>query len=221
LKQDLRSVLPEHTNIYIMYGATEASARLSCLDPARFDEKIDSIGTPIANVTMKVLDETGRELPAGKTGELVALGENIMQGYWKDPLLTAKVLDKNGYHTGDLGWKDEEGFFYLAGRRDNLLKVGGHRINPLEIEDCIMGSGFAVEVAVLGVVDKMLGNRLIGLVVAKGLEVTDENIFKFCAGALPPHKIPSEIRMVPKLPKKENGKIDRGACQKIIEGNRN
>ena len=86
---ELREVLPEHTQIYIMYGATEASARLTYLEPERYQQKIGSIGKPIPGVTLQILDEDGRQMPAGSTGELVASGSNIMQGYWKDQETTA------------------------------------------------------------------------------------------------------------------------------------
>ena len=122
LKEELRRVLPEHTKIYIMYGATEASARLTYLDPDYFQEKMDSIGRPIPGVRLRVLDIHGRELPVGDTGEIVASGPNIMQGYWQDEEATAKVLDENGYHTGDIGYRDGEGFFYVTARKDSTLR---------------------------------------------------------------------------------------------------
>jgi long-chain acyl-CoA synthetase len=165
IKQELRRVLPSHTLLYIMYGATEASARLSYLEPADFDRKIDSIGKAIPGVTLRVLGEDGSEMPIGEVGELTASGSNIMQGYWKDPETTARVLDHNGYHTGDLAHMDDEGYFYLVGRKDNLLKVSGHRINPQEIEDVMMESGLIVEVAVLGAPDRLKGNSLVAVAV--------------------------------------------------------
>ena len=150
VKQKLRQVLREHTQIYIMYGATEASARLTYLKPDRFESKIGSIGEPIPGVALRIMDEKGRELPAGEKGELVASGPNIMQGYWQDTVATAEVLDKTGYHTGDTGYKDEDGFFYVEGRKDNLIKVGGHRINPQEIEDALNHSAASMEPAASG-----------------------------------------------------------------------
>ena len=96
------------------------------------------------------MDKAGREVKAGQEGELVASGPNIMQGYWKDNEATAQVLDANGYHTGDIGYKDEDGFIYLSGRRDDLVKVGGHRINPREIEDILLATNLIIESAVLG-----------------------------------------------------------------------
>ncbi len=216
LKEELRRILPDHTRIYIMYGATEASARLSYLDPDRFEDKMDSIGEPIPGVTLKIFDEQGKEVPKGAVGELVASGPNIMQGYWRDPESTAKVLDGNGYHTGDLAYQDEEGFFFVQARKDNLLKVGGHRINPLEIEDAILDSDLAFETVVFGVPDDLLGHRLVAVVCPRNGNCTARDIEAHCARKLPKYKVPSEIKLVHNIPKSPNGKIDRQACYQLV-----
>lgn len=216
IKKDLRAVLPAHTEIYIMYGATEASARLTYLEPERFMDKIDSIGKPIPEVSLKVFNEDGNELPFEKEGELVGSGPNIMQGYWKDEESTKKVLDAKGYHTGDLGYKDEEGYFYVVGRRDNLLKVGGHRVNIQEIEDKIIETGFVIEAVVVGIPDKLLGNKLIGLVCPKNMEYDERKILGRCSSKLPNYKMPGEIKLIKTLPKSASGKIDRKKCLKLI-----
>jgi long-chain acyl-CoA synthetase len=138
-----------------------------------------------------------------------------MQGYWKDPLSTAKVLDSNGYHTGDIGYQDPDGFFYVVGRKDGLLKIGGHRINPEEVEDVIMESGQLVEVAVVGVPDRLLGTKLCALGVARGEGCREEEIMVFAAKRLPRHKVPAYIQLLDRLPKKWSGKTDRQECQII------
>ena len=217
IKEGLRKALPAHTEIYIMYGATEASARLSYLDPQRFQEKMDSIGKAIPGVRLRVLDKEGREVPIGETGELVALGDNIMQGYWKDPEATAKVLDQNGYHTGDLCHQDEEGFFYLVGRRDNLIKVGGHRVNPQEVEDALMETELLTEAVVLGVPDELLGKRLVALVTPREGNGDVEKIASHCARRLPKFQVPSEFKIVRGLPKNSSGKIDIPRCFELAK----
>jgi len=215
IKEELRKVLPAHTQIYIMYGATEASARLTYLRPDQFPDKMDSIGKPIPGVNMEVLNKSGRVLPAGQTGELVASGSNIMQGYWKDEKATSAVLDKNGYHTGDLGYYDQEGYFFVNGRKDNLLKVGGHRINPQEIEDALMATELVIETAVIGIPDELLGNKLIALAVPRNETSSKNKIIKLCADSLPKYKLPGSIKLVRSLPKNTNGKIDRTKCLEI------
>ena len=216
VKLDLRGVLPEHTKIVIMYGATEASARLTWLDPGRYHDKIDSIGKAIPGVVIRILDDKGNDLGSGKVGEIVASGPNIMQGYWKDAAATGKVLDQNGYHTGDMGYKDEEGFLFVCGRRDNQLKVGGHRVDPQEIEDALMESRLIIETAVVGVPDAILGTALEALAVVKSGATSEEELLAYCARRLPAYKMPRHIFAVDSLPKNSSGKIDRMKCAAVV-----
>jgi long-chain acyl-CoA synthetase len=218
IKEGLRHVLPAHTLIYIMYGATEASARLSYLKPERYADKMDSIGQAIPGVTLLVLDPTGKEAPPGEIGELVAAGPNIMQGYWRDPEGTAKVLEGAWYHTGDQAYQDAEGYFYLVGRKDDLLKVGGHRVNPREVEDTLMASGMLLETVVLGLPDGLLGHRLVSLAVPIAADLSESSLLGYCAKRLPKFKLPSEVKLTRALPKNANGKIDRGRCRDFLKG---
>ncbi|MBD3347197.1 MAG: AMP-binding protein [Chitinivibrionales bacterium] len=216
IKKQLRDTLPTHTDIVIMYGATEASARLTYLDPKYYTEKIDSIGKAIPGVTLCVLDKEGKQLPPGAEGELVATGHNIMKGYFNDADGTREVLDHNGYHTGDVGYMDKDGFFYITGRKDNLLKVGGHRINPQEIEDVLMSTGLLVEVAVLGVPDKLMVHKLRAIGVAIDTTTTEKDILAKASQSLPRYKIPESVKLVRMLPKKGSGKVDREACLRMV-----
>lgn len=215
LKQALRQVLPEHTRIYIMYGATEASARLTYLNPDALETRLDSIGKPIPHVILRVLNESGEEVPVGHPGELVASGPNIMKGYWRDDKGTAAVLGPEGYHTGDLGYRDEEGYFYVTGRKDHLIKVGGHRINPQEIEDVLMETELVLESVVLGVPDSLLGTRLVAVTAPNNGDCTPDQILSKCAEKLPRFKLP-EIHLVRALPKSASHKIDRKKCLELM-----
>lgn len=217
IKQQLMSALPPHTQLFIMYGATEAGARLSYVPPDRLSKKIESIGIAIPDVKLKIIDRSGNALPAGKTGELIAQGPNIMMGYWKDPEATAKVLDANGYHTGDMGYCDAQGYFFLEGRKDNITKVGGHRINPQEVEDALIGTGLLLEVAVVGLPDELLGNKLAALAVLNESQSSRRELFKMASAKLPKYKLPQELYFVRALPKNSNGKIDRGVCRKKLQ----
>jgi acyl-CoA synthetase (AMP-forming)/AMP-acid ligase II len=223
-KENLRKALPSHTRIVIMYGATEAAARLTYLPSEHFGEKMDSIGIPIPNVKIRILDTSGLELPAGQVGELVAAGPNIMQGYWQEPESTRMVLDADGcYHTGDIGYRDDDGFLYLMGRGDDQIKVGGHRINPCEIEDILMESGHVIEAAVLGVEDELLGNRLCAVVAPadeNDCECLSKTLLQACAAALPRFKLPAEIKTLRSLPKNDSGKVDRRKCLSLFQNHR-
>ncbi|MEE4354104.1 MAG: class I adenylate-forming enzyme family protein [Desulfatiglans sp.] len=216
IKRELREALPAHTEIYIMYGATEASARLTYLQPDRLMDKIDSIGKPIPGVTMKVLDNNGVEVAPGRKGELVGYGPNIMQGYWRDEEATSRVLRKNGYYTGDLGYQDTDGYLYVYGRKDSLVKVGGHRINPQEIEDALMATGLVTENLVAGVPDELLENRLVLIAVLKNSDCQEVEILRECAKRLPKYKLPTQVKLVRALPKNSNGKVDRAACLRLV-----
>lgn len=218
VKEGLREVLPPHTDIVIMYGATEASARLSYLAPEHFSEKMDSIGIAIPDVILRVRGENGADLPRGQAGQLIASGPNIMQGYWKDPDATAKALNDGWYYTGDQAYQDADGFFFVVGRNDEQLKVSGHRINPTEIEDILMESGMLVEVAVLGIPDDLLGHKLVACTVPKSNDCSENKILAFCAGKLPKYKIPSGVALVRSLPKNSSGKINRGECGNLLKG---
>ena len=219
LKLALRRALPDHSELIIMYGATEAAARLTYVPPDLLGTKLDSIGKPIPGVNIRVMnDKNTKEMGVGQEGILVADGPNIMMGYWKDPLDTKRVLASEGYITGDTGYVDKDGFFYVTGRKDGQIKVSGHRVNPLEIEDAMMETGLLVEVAVIGLPDKLQGNRLIGLVVTIDDSVEPKIVLKKIATELPKHKVPSEIITVRSLPKNANGKIDQKKCvQQVLK----
>lgn len=217
-KLKLLDVLPEHTALYVMYGATEASARLSFVEPAMLERKVDSIGKAIPGVSLRVLDQSGAELPLGEVGELVSSGDNIMQGYWKNEAATEEALSVYGYHTGDLGYKDEDGYFFVVGRKDNQLKVSGHRINTQEIEDIILSSELVVEVAVLGIPDPMLENRLVAVIVSSS-KCGDRDIIAYCSKKLPVYKLPQNVVFVDTLPKSASGKVDRKLCEQLIDVN--
>ena len=217
IKEGLRQALPAHTGIYVMYGATEAAARLSYLEPEQYGDKMDSIGKAIPGVTLCVLDPRGNEVQAGQVGELVAEGPNIMKGYWRNPGTTKKVLIDQRYYTGDQAFQDADGYFYIVGRKDDLIKVKGHRINPREVEDVIMECGAFVEAAVLGIPDDLQGHRLVALTVAKTNGLDQGAVLSFCARKLPKFKLPAEIRPVRFLPKNPSGKIDRAKCLELLK----
>jgi acyl-CoA synthetase (AMP-forming)/AMP-acid ligase II len=126
------------------------------------------------------------------------------------------AIDENGYRTGDLGYKDDEGYFYLQGRKDTLLKVGGHRINPQKVEDALMGTQLAIEAVVLGQPDVLLGHRLVALACPKDGGCSESLILSECLKRLPRYEVPSEVKLVRSLPKNTSGKIDRARCLELF-----
>ena len=195
--------------LFIMYGATEASARLSYLSPYVLTRKWGSIGKAIPNVELFVADEHGNPLPPGESGEIVARGLNIMQGYWGDEEETARVLRNGLYFTGDLGKMDDEGYIYIVGRKKDMIKVGANRISPKEIEEKLLENPQMHEVAVIGVEDEILGEAIKAFVVLRN---SDKNfghneILSYCKKRLPQFKVPKYIEIVKSLPKNSSGKI--------------
>jgi acyl-CoA synthetase (AMP-forming)/AMP-acid ligase II len=194
---------------YVMYGQTEATARLTYLDPKFLNDKIGSIGKAAPGVKINILNEQGERAKTGEIGEIVALGENVMLGYWNSPEETASVLKKDGLWTGDLAYMDKKSFIYLVARKKEIIKSGANRISPLEIEEIVSSLRGVVECAAVGVPDEILGEAIKLFVVKNGVGLSDSDIMLFCKKNLASYKIPKEIRLIPSLPKTSTGKIKR------------
>jgi acyl-CoA synthetase (AMP-forming)/AMP-acid ligase II len=219
---------PEHTRrllellprqkLFVMYGATEASARLSYLDPAELPGRIGSIGKAIPNVELRVLEEDGSEADVDEVGEIVARGSNIMSGYWNDPEETERVLGPEGYHTGDLARRDAEGFLYVVGRKKDMIKTGAHRISAKEIEEAIVEHPAVHEAAVIGEPDEMLGEIVSAYVVFQDASNGQrDELMGFLKRRLPAYKVPGKLQQLPELPKNESGKIMKQALRSAAE----
>jgi acyl-CoA synthetase (AMP-forming)/AMP-acid ligase II len=196
--------------IFIMYGATEASARLSFLPPEDLARKLGSIGKAIPNVELRILRDDGTEADTNEIGEIVARGSNLMEGYWEDPEETRAVLDAAGYHTGDLGRRDEEGFLYVVGRKREMIKSGAHRISPKEIEEALAACPSVHEAAVVGSPDEILGESIVAFVsIRPGQIVETRALAEWCRARLAPHKVPHSIRILAEMPHNAAGKPDK------------
>ena len=203
--------------LFIMYGATEASARLSYLDPRQLTRKWGSIGKAIPNVELYIADPEGHKLGVGEVGEIVARGANLTSGYWKDPQESAKVLKNGLYFTGDLGKMDDEGYIYVVGRSKDMIKSGANRISAKEIEEKISEHESVLEVAVVGVEDPTLGEAIKACVVKKQghVDFSAEALVSFCKTVLPPFKVPKYIEFLDALPKSAAGKIQKLELKKM------
>jgi amino acid adenylation domain-containing protein len=196
---------------YVMYGATEASARLTFLDPARLPDKAGSIGKAIPGVEILVVKDDGTTAARGEVGELVARGANIAMGYWNRPDETRERFGSLGYRTGDLGYADDEGFLFLVGRLHDMLKVGAHRVGAREIEDVLHQFAGVHEVAVVPAPHDLLGEVPVAfMAMSDGGEVDRQTLEAFCHARLPPHKVPAHFIFRSELPKLGAvGKIDK------------
>lgn len=204
---ELREALPD-TQIFIMYGQTEATARLSYLPPERLADKAGSIGKGMSGVTLRVLDEGGREVRPGEVGEIVATGGNITLGYWRAPEESAVSFRDGVLRTGDLATIDEDGFIYIVDRAKDILKCGGKRLSCRRLEEELLAFEELLEAAVVGIPDEVLGEAAKAFVVPRspnhsGLE---ERLISFCKGRIPPHFLPKAVVVLRALPKNSAGK---------------
>ena len=193
----------------VMYGQTEATARLSWLPPEMLPEKLGSCGKAIPGVVLKVADEHGNQVKPGETGEILAFGDNIMQGYYKDPESTEQTMQKGWLHTGDLATVDDEGYLYLTARKKEIIKVGGRRVSPKEIEEVIVSMPEVVDCSIEAVFDEILGETMKATVVVKESErhsLATDIIKSWCAARLASYKIPQIIEIKDKITISATGK---------------
>ncbi|QYZ65145.1 MAG: acyl--CoA ligase [Gammaproteobacteria bacterium (ex Lamellibrachia satsuma)] len=198
------------TDFYVMYGQTEASARLTILDAGKLDEKLGSIGMAIDGVSIEVRDKNGQSVASGVTGEICAYGKNIMPGYWRDEPLTNSVLAAGWLYTGDLAHTDDEGFLYIDGRASDMIKSGANRISPKEIEEVIAELQGVAEVTVVGLPDELMGEVIKAFIVlAPDTELDQRMIQSYCLKNLANYKVPKQISFIEELPKTQSGKVKR------------
>jgi acyl-CoA synthetase (AMP-forming)/AMP-acid ligase II len=205
----LREALPD-VAVFIMYGQTEATARLTFLPPDRLTEKLGSAGIPIPGVELRIETDTGHAAAPGELGEVCVRGRNVMLGYYRDPEATSKVLRDGWLHTGDLGYVDADGFLFLQGRRSDMIKSGAHRISPLDVEEVIAALPDVAEVAVVGIPDEVLGEAIKAVITLRpGASLEPSRVQQHCADHLPRFKVPKIVEFATRLPRTTSGKIMR------------
>ena len=198
------------------YGLTETSPCACYNNDLKY--KLGSIGTPIDNVEMKIVDADGHRLEPGKLGEVAIRGPNIMLGYWNRPSHTAKVIQNGWLHTGDLGRIDEDGFFYIVDRLKDMINVSGFKVYPAEVENVLYQHPAIAEVAVYGVTDPMKGEIVRANIVLKAAQsLNEEAIITFCRQNLATYKVPQAFEFVRSIPKNPVGKILKRQLRKEAE----
>lgn len=206
----------EKFNAEIMegWGLTEAGAN-NTTNPLDGVKKVGSIGIPMKGTHMKVVDD-GNELAANEQGEIIISGPQIMTGYWNKPEETSKVLKDGWLYTGDIGYRDEDGYFFITDRKKDLIIKGGENIAPREIEEVIYSHPNVNEAAVIGIPDDVYGEEIKAFVVlAEGKKVTEEDIINYCHSKLKRFKSPKEVVFMDALPKSLVGKILRKELRKM------
>jgi long-chain acyl-CoA synthetase len=192
LIDEFRESFP-NVKFYVMYGQTEATARLSYLSPEMYSVKKGSIGKGMLGVELQIINEVGRIVKHGKTGEVIARGENIMIGYYKDSEDIENVLKNGWLHTGDLGTMDNDGYIYLTARKKEIIKVGGKRISPKEIESVILQVPDVIDCNVDSISNELIGESIKAKVIIQNLEDKNqilEMIKQKCVEQLAIYKVP-------------------------------
>lgn len=204
----------KNIKLFIMYGQTEATARLSYLPPEDLPKKIGSIGKGIPGVKLKVVDKNRKSILPGEIGEIIAKGENIMKGYYLNELATKEKIKDNWLYTNDLATIDSESYIYLKGRSDEIVKVGGVRVNTLEIKEKIMGFEFVDDCYITVIKDDLMGLVIASVIAPKK---NKEEIIKKLKRNLSSYQFPKKMIFVDKIPTTNSGKINRKEIEALIE----
>jgi acyl-CoA synthetase (AMP-forming)/AMP-acid ligase II len=206
------------------FGQTETASTITTLGPEdhiiegteeerekKLKRLTSSIGKPLPDVEVRIVDEEGKALPPLEVGEILARGPRIMTGYWRDEQKTSQVITRDGWlRTGDMGWMDEEGYIYLAGRGDDMIIRGGENISPEEVENVVHSHPKVEEAAVIGIPDPEWGQEPRAIVVLKkGEAAAPEEIIEYCRSRLAGFKRPRSVVFLDALPRNQMGKVLR------------
>ena len=190
------------------YGLTESSPVVA-FNPLTELQKPDSIGIPVPETEVRLVDEQGRCVPPGQPGELIARGPQVMRGYWRRPDETAHTLREGWLYTGDIAVMDDEGYFRIVDRKKDVIIVSGFNVYPNEVEDAIAQLDEVLEVAVIGVPDEHSGEAVRAYVVAADAALTEDTVRAHCRTLLTDYKVPRRVEFRTELPKSPIGKILR------------
>ncbi len=189
------------------YGLSETSPVASFNHPDR-ERKPGSIGTPVEGVEMKLVDDGGRDAPAGGVGEIAIRGHNVMKGYWKRPEATGQAIRDGWFHTGDLAKVDEDGYYFIVDRKKDLIIRGGYNVYPREIEEVLYEHPAVREAAVVGMPDEMFGEEVGAAVALKaGEDVSAGELRDYVRARVAAYKYPRHVWLLDELPKGPTGKI--------------
>ena len=206
------------------YGLTESTANIVILGPeihdlrapARDLERLKSCGRAHSGHELSIMDDNGVEVPYREIGEICVRSDSVMAGYWRDPENTAKVIRDGWLRTGDMAYMDEERYIFIVGRRNDMIKRGGEKIYPQEIEDILFDHPAVLEAAVCGVADAHWGESPRAYIVVRpGYQVSDHDLLAHCADRLPRFKCPQGVVFLPELPKTSSGKITRTGLEQL------
>ena len=196
------------------YGLSESTCR-STFNPPDQRRRPGSCGMPIGN-EMKVVDDDDNEVADGTLGEIVMRGENILKGYYKNPDATETAFRNGWFHTGDIGYPDADGFYYIADRKSDKIIRGGENIYPREIDEILYQHPAVSAAAAIGIPDPLYGEEVAAFIVLKeGASATEEELISFCRARLADYKCPKTVRLVDEIPKGPTGKLLKRELAKL------
>ncbi len=199
-------------NVCICYGLTEASPVITMTrfeDP--LDKRVETVGKPLPGIEVKIVDDAGKTVPLGQTGELACRGYNVMLGYWKNPEATRQVIDEEGWlYSGDLATLDEEGYVRIVGRKKDMYIVGGFNVYPAEVEEVLFTHPGVQNVAVVGVPDAVMGEVGMAFIIPRdGHTLDPQEVVDFCARQIAAFKVPRYVVIGEPFPMTASGKVQK------------
>ena len=201
------------------YGLTETVLGDTFLEKEKMIQKIGSVGKPVIQLRVRIVDDAGKDVPPNTLGEIVLRGPKVFKGYWKNLQATADALKKGWFHTGDIGTMDEESYLYIVDRKKDIIISGGENIASLEVERVIYELPQVLETAVIGIPHPKWQEIPIAYVaLKKGEKLTPEEIIVHCAKKLAKFKVPKEIRFIDVLPRNPSGKVLKRQLREIHKG---
>jgi len=197
------------------YGLSESTCR-STFNPPDQRRRPGSCGVPIGN-EMCVVDEEDREVPDGELGEIVLRGENILKGYYKNDTANATAFRNGWFHTGDIGYRDTDGFYYIVDRKSDMIIRGGENIYPREIDEVLYQHPAIAAAAAVGVPDTLYGEEVAAVVVLKPeAKTTEQEVIDYCKARLADFKCPKTVHFVADIPKGPTGKLLKRELAKML-----
>jgi acyl-CoA synthetase (AMP-forming)/AMP-acid ligase II len=201
------------------FGQTETASTITILPPEdhvlegepeeteRKLKRLTSIGLPLEDVEVDIVSEDGEAVPAGEVGEIVARGARMMKGYWQQAGATGDAIRSGWVYTGDLGYRDEDGYIYLSGRARDFIKRGGEMVSPEEVERVLMSHPGVEDAAIIGIPDVDWGERVRAVVVRREASAGEEELIEYCHRRLASFKRPESVVFVGELPRNSLGKV--------------
>jgi len=197
------------------YGLSESTCR-STFNPPDQRRRAGSCGLPIGN-EMRVVDDDDNDVTTGTPGEIVLRGENILKGYYKNPEATRNAFRNGWFHTGDIGYRDQDGFYFIVDRKSDMIIRGGENIYPREIDEVLYQHPAVAAAAVVGMPHELYGEEVAAFVVLReGVEASEQQLIEFCKARLADYKCPKTVRLVKDIPKGPTGKLLKRELVKMI-----